>query len=61
MFHEMYRRGLWVQLALAFAAPLIVTSSARAQKQLPGLDIRAHVGLGHDSNSFREAVAVDPG
>ena len=61
MFRRMQRLSACPRLVLALIAPVLVASSARAEKQLPDLDLRARFGFGHDSNSFREAVAVDPG
>lgn len=33
----------------------------QAQNRLPGIELRANLGLGRDTNSFREATATDPG
>ena len=44
------------------ALTLFMTAAdARAQSRVPGLDLRANLGLGHDTNSFREATTADPG
>ena len=62
MFCGIHHSGVWLLRAPAVLATLLVaTAGAETGKAVPGLEARVQFGFGHDSNSYREAVTVDPG
>lgn len=50
-----------VVVSVAALGLLLGVTDVPAQTRLPGVDLRARVGLGHDTNSFREAATGDAG
>lgn len=57
------RQGSTSIVGVSFAALglLLAATDVPAQNRLPGVDLRARLALGHDTNSFREAATGDPG
>lgn len=54
-------RGCTVRILALLSVLLLTRTGTAAEKRAPALDARMQLGFGHDSNSYREAIATDPG